>query len=130
MISARIALRVMLAPQVELTDWLLTACSSTPAALAKATRTSCCFSSGWSDAWISRLRPDEDVRSTILMLSVLIPWAASTPVAWSGVNVCDGTSHDTPPSKSMPRFRPLTPSDTSVIRISSAEMPRPIHRRP
>ena len=77
MISALTAFSVMLRPHVELTELTLTDSVSTLAACARASWISWRLATDWSPTWISRTRPEADVRSWTLALVPLIPWSSS-----------------------------------------------------
>ena len=59
-----------------------------------------------------------------------MPLSSRMARAWSSVSVSEGISHTTPPRKSRLRFRPRTTKDPRLSSSSSADRPRPSHRRP
>ncbi len=72
---------------------------------------------------------------------MVLPPSTSTvgwlsPAAWTASRACvwvtpgAWTSHEVPPLKSMPRFSPRTPSDTSPATMMTPEMRNHTRRRP
>ena len=51
------------------------------------------------------------------------PAASAAVVAWATVRVCEETSQDCPPLKSMPSLRPRVASETIPSRMIRAEIP-------
>ncbi len=129
--SARIALSVMVLPHVELTELVVTSSVVTPTLSAKACCTRARTASGWSPTCTCTERPvSVELRTCTLASLALMPAVASTARASASVRVLEGTSHTTPPLNSRLRLRPRVNSAPMLTSSSSAEMPRPIQRRP